>query len=504
MNKKIRSALISVYHKQGLESLLLKLHDLGVQLISTGGTYDYIRSLGLPALTVESLTDYPAILGGRVKTLHPAVFGGILARSDNPQDQNEINRHGINPIDLVLVDLYPFEETLQNTTEESDIIEKIDIGGISLIRAAAKNYKDVLVVPAAGYYSEFEALLSEENGTTTLADRKRFASYAFEVSSRYDAAIYGWMSENSGNLRLVTQGRTPLRYGENPHQQGAFHGRLDQVFEQLSGKAVSYNNILDLDAGLGLIAEFDEPALAILKHNNACGLACRPTMAEAYQAALACDPLSAFGGVLVANRSIDADAAQAMHELFFEVLAAPDFSENALSILKQKKNRIILQYRAAVFPTKVYRSALNGLLEQDRDNRSASAAQFNVVTQKAPDERETSDLVFAAKAVKHARSNAIVLARDGQLLGSGAGHTSRVDALRHAISKAVENGFELHGAVLASDAFFPFSDSIELAAQYGISAVVQPGGSLRDQDSIDACNQNGISMVFTGLRHFKH
>jgi phosphoribosylaminoimidazolecarboxamide formyltransferase/IMP cyclohydrolase len=504
MNKKIRRALISVYHKQGLESILFKLHNLGVSLYSTGGTYDYILSLGLPATTVESLTDYPAILGGRVKTLHPAVFGGILGRSDNPSDQQELEKYNISSFDLVLVDLYPFEQTLDATTDVATIIEKIDIGGISLIRAAAKNYNDVLIVPAADYYSAFETLLDQGQGNTTPDDRRRFAAYGFGVSSRYDAAIYGWMSEGQGDLRLATRGHSPLRYGENPHQQGVFHGNLNEVFEQLSGKALSYNNILDLESGLGLIAEYDEPAFAILKHNNACGLACRKSMAEAYRAALAGDPLSAFGGVLVANRTIDAEAAEAMQGLFFEVIAAPGYDETALATLTQKKNRIILRTKVTVFPAKLYRSALNGLLVQDRDMENAAHGQLNIVTLKAPDERETRDLLFAEKAVKHARSNAIVLVKNNQLLGSGAGHTSRVDAVRHAITKAVENGFGLKGAVMASDAFFPFADSVNMAAEHGISAVIQPGGSVRDQDSVEACNKLGISMVFTGLRHFKH
>jgi phosphoribosylaminoimidazolecarboxamide formyltransferase/IMP cyclohydrolase len=504
MNRKIRSALVSVYHKQGLESLLVKLHELGVKLFSTGGTYDYIQSLGLPVTSIESLTGYPAILGGRVKTLHPAVFGGILGRSDNSTDQNELTQFNIHPFDLVLVDLYPFEETVANTTNTNAIIEKIDIGGISLIRAAAKNYNDVLVVPAAEHYTELETLLDEGRGITTLADRKRFAVYAFGVSSRYESAIYTWLSEGKGELRLASHSSLALRYGENPHQSGAFYGKLDEVFDQLSGKALSYNNILDLDAGLGLITEFHEPAFAILKHNNACGLASRDTMEEAYRAALSGDPLSAFGGVLVANRPIDITAAEAMHDLFFEVLAAPDYDESALSVLTQKKNRIILRTKAAVFPGMLYRSALNGMLAQERDMQITTAANFSVVTHKAPDNRETDDLLFAAKAVKHARSNAIVLVRNKQLLGLGAGHTSRVDAVRHAIAKAVENGFNLKGAVLASDAFFPFADSVQMAAEHGISAVLQPGGSVRDQDSVEACNKLGISMVFTGLRHFKH
>ncbi|MBK9291809.1 MAG: bifunctional phosphoribosylaminoimidazolecarboxamide formyltransferase/IMP cyclohydrolase [Bacteroidetes bacterium] len=504
MNRKIQRALISVYHKQGLESLLRKLHKFGVELYSTGGTYEYILSLGLPASTVESLTGFPAILGGRVKTLHPAVFGGILGRSGHPADQQELRTHGIPVFDLVVVDLYPFEKTIAETTDEQTLIEKIDIGGISLIRAAAKNFHDVLVVPAAEYYAELEMLLDQSEGSTTYDQRRRFAAYAFGVSSRYDSAIYGWVAGGQHGLRLAIEGTEPLRYGENPHQQGAFYGKLNEVFEQLSGKALSYNNILDLDAGLGLIAEFQEPAFAILKHNNACGLACRHTMAEAYKAALAGDPLSAFGGVLVANRPIDAETAAAMHELFFEVVAAPHYVESALNLLRQKKNRIILRTKAAVFPQKLFRSALNGILAQDRDLHRASQQGWNVVTLKAPDEKQVADLLFAAKAVKHARSNAIVLARNGQLLGQGAGHTSRVDAVRHAITKALENGFDLKGAVMASDAFFPFADSVEMAASHGISAVIQPGGSVRDQESVEACNRLGISMVFTGLRHFKH
>ncbi len=503
--KKIQTALISVYYKNGLDEIVQLLHALGVQIYSTGGTYDYIQSLGVAAETIEGLTAYPSILGGRVKTLHPKVFGGILGRTGLESDQAQMQDYGIPAFDLVIVDLYPFEETLAKTTEKQQIIEKIDIGGISLIRAAAKNHESVLVVPSSAYYGELAALLREKNGYCNANDRLHFACYGFAVSSHYDTAIFNWM--NTGRLSAFRQSSdhaNPLRYGENPQQKGVFYGDLNQVFEKIQGKELSYNNLLDLDAGLSLLEEFDEPTFAILKHNNACGLASRSSIAQAYTDALAGDPLSAFGGVLVCNRKLDVEAANLINPLFFEIIAAPDYENNALQILGSKKNRVILRLKGFVFQDKQFKSVLNGILEQDRDHFSETTAEFKLVTEKAADDAQMADLVFANKIVKHTRSNAIVLAANKQLIGSGIGQTSRVDALKHALAKAEAQGFDLKAAVMASDAFFPFADSIELAASAGIKAVVQPGGSVRDQESIDACNRLEVSMVFTGRRHFKH
>ncbi|UBM62265.1 bifunctional phosphoribosylaminoimidazolecarboxamide formyltransferase/IMP cyclohydrolase [Candidatus Sulfidibacterium hydrothermale] len=503
--KKIKTALISVYHKDGLLPVLEKLNRLDVTLYSTGGTYDFITQNGFSAKTVESLTDYPAILGGRVKTLHPKVFGGILARSENESDQQQLQQYAIPTFDLVMVDLYPFEETLKNTHDRNEIIEKIDIGGIALIRAAAKNYHDVLVVPSLEMAPELLALLEEKNGETSLDDRRYFAAAAFDMSSHYDTAIFHWM--NPGRIHSFKKSIRnvhTLRYGENPHQKGLFYGDMDRVFEQLHGKAISYNNLQDLDAAIHLIDDFEETTFAVIKHNNACGLACRENLTEAWKDALAGDPVSAFGGVLVTNRPVDTETAAEINKIFFEIILAPGYSPGALELLQSKKNRIILRQKSHAFPGEQFRSVLNGVLWQDADRVTETEADLEVKTETAPTPLEIEDLLFANKIVKHTKSNAIVLAKNKQLLGSGTGQTSRVDALRHAIEKANSFNLSLKGAVMASDAFFPFADSVEIAHKAGITAVIQPGGSIRDKDSIAYCNQHQVSMVFTGVRHFKH
>ena len=504
--KKIRTALISVFYKTGIDTIVGLLEQNGVQIYSTGGTYDFIRPLDPTVKTVESLTGYPSILGGRVKTLHPKVFGGILGRTQLDSDQREMQEYEIPAIDLVIVDLYPFEETVAKTDDPSQIIEKIDIGGISLIRAGAKNFNDVLIVPSQKYYGELIHLLETQHGETSLDDRRRFAAYAFGVSSHYDSAIYNWFAKDNESkaLRITEEDGTTLRYGENPHQKGTFYGDMDAMFEKLHGKELSYNNLLDLDAGLNLIREFDETTFAILKHNNPCGLACRPTVKEAYLAALAGDPVSAFGGVLVCNRPIDLEAAEEINKLFIEVIVAPKYEDGVLDLLFSKKNRVVLRLKQDLYKPVTVKTALNGYLVQDRDLHTETAADFRVITEKAPTAAEIEDMVFANKIVKHSRSNAIVLAKGGQLYASGIGQTSRVDALRQAIDKAKSFNFDLKGAVLASDAFFPFKDCVELAHEAGITAIVQPGGSVRDQESIDCCNLHGISMVLTGFRHFRH
>lgn len=504
--KKIRTALISVFYKDGIDTIVTLLKQNGVQIYSTGGTYDYIKRIDDSVKTVESLTGYPSILGGRVKTLHPKVFGGILGRTQLESDQKEMHDYEIPVFDLVIVDLYPFEETVATTDDHSKIIEKIDIGGISLIRAGAKNFNDVVIVPSRKYYGELIQLLENQNGETSLDDRRRFATYAFGVSSHYDSAIYNWFAKDEENkqLRVCEEEGTPLRYGENPHQKGTFYGDLNGMFEKLHGKELSYNNLLDLDAGLNLIREFDEPTFAILKHNNPCGTACRSTVKEAYLDALAGDPVSAYGGVLVCNRPIDLDAAQDINKLFIEVIVAPEYEEGVLDILFSKKNRVILKLKSDQYNAKIVKTALNGYLVQDRDLHTETADDFKVITTKAPTANEIEDMIFANKIVKHSRSNAIVLAKGKQLCASGIGQTSRVDALKQAIEKAKSFNFDLNGAVLASDAFFPFKDCVELAHEAGITAIVQPGGSVRDQESIDCSNENGISMVFTGFRHFRH
>jgi phosphoribosylaminoimidazolecarboxamide formyltransferase/IMP cyclohydrolase len=504
--KKIKSALISVYYKDGLEPVIRALDKNQVQLYSTGGTFDYIQGLGVSAQSVESLTSYPSILGGRVKTLHPKVFGGILGRIDNFEDRMQMDFYQIPAFDLVIVDLYPFEETVKSTDNESEIIEKIDIGGISLIRAAAKNYRDVLVVPSASLYPAFLELYSRLEGASTLADRRSFAREAFNISSHYDAMIFNYFNRDRSSLAFKQSipKATALRYGENPHQDGFFFGDLDELFKQLHGKAISYNNLGDLDAAVGLIGEFEQTTFAILKHNNACGLASRDNLTQAWKDALAGDPVSAFGGVLITNAVVDIQTAHEINQLFFEIIMAPDFEKEALEVLISKKNRIILQQCKVRFPERVFRSALNGVIEQAKDLHTETPDGLRPVTVKLPTGDEINDLLFANKIVKHSRSNAIVLAKNKQLLASGVGQTSRVDALKQAISKAQSFGFDLQGAVMASDAFFPFADSVEIAHQAGITAVIQPGGSVRDQDSIDFCNAHNMTMVFTGYRHFKH
>ena len=503
--KKIQNALISVFYKDGLEPVLEKLSSLEINIYSTGGTFDFIREKGFEAQTIESLTSYPSILGGRVKTLHPKVFGGILARRENKGDQQQLVDYQIPPFDLVIVDLYPFEETLANTNDEQAIVEKIDIGGISLIRAAAKNFKDVLVVPASSMYKQLINLLDEKKGKTDLKDRKYFAAQAFNVSSHYDSAIFNWI--NPGNIRAVKvsgEKANVLRYGENPHQEGIFYGNMEDVFQQLHGKAISYNNLLDLEAAINLISDFEETTFAVIKHNNACGLASRENLTDAWNDALAGDPVSAFGGVLVTNRKIDKQTAEEINKIFFEIILAPDYDEDALLILKSKKNRIILKKVHYDFPGKKYRSLLNGTLVQDKDDVTEKAENLEAKTTLSPDSSQIEDLLFANKIVKHTKSNTIVLAKNKQLVGSGTGQTSRVDALRQAIAKAEAFKLPLDGAVMASDAFFPFADSVEIAGNAGIKAVIQPGGSIRDKDSVEYCNTHGIAMVFTGIRHFKH
>ena len=504
--KQVKTALISVYHKDGLDNLVQQLNKFNVKIYSTGGTLKYIEDCRVPVEAVENLTSYPSILGGRVKTLHPKIFGGILARRGNENDLFQLQEYSIPEIDLVVVDLYPFEDTVASGASEPEVIEKIDIGGISLIRAAAKNYRDVLIVSSRSQYAEVVSILENNNGATSIDDRKHFAMDAFNVSSHYDTAIFSYFAGNStpNAFKISIPQSNELRYGENPHQKGIFYGSLGEAFTQLHGKEVSYNNLLAIDAALALIAEFEEPTIAILKHNNACGLATRSTLVQAWIDALAGDPVSAFGGVIVANRAIDVATAEEMNKLFFEVVLAPEYDDKSLELLKSKKNRIILKTNDIKLPEIQYRSMVNGVLVQDRDVKSETAANMKPATQKQPTEQEYTDMVFANKIVKHSKSNAIVLAKNQQLIASGVGQTSRVDALKHAIAKAKSFNFDLNGAVMASDAFFPFADSVEIASSEGINAVVQPGGSVRDQEVIDFCNQAGVAMVFTGTRHFKH
>ncbi|MGL4228819.1 MAG: bifunctional phosphoribosylaminoimidazolecarboxamide formyltransferase/IMP cyclohydrolase [Tannerellaceae bacterium] len=503
--KRIKNALVSVFHKDGLDEILKKLHAEGVSFLSTGGTQEFIESLGLPCKAVEDLTGYPSILGGRVKTLHPKVFGGILCRRENEGDIQQIEQYEIPEIDLVIVDLYPFEQTVASGAEEAAIIEKIDIGGISLIRGAAKNFKDVVIVASKGQYQPLLEILNEKGAETSLDDRKWFAKEAFGVSSAYDSAIFNYFdAEENSALRITANDAKVLRYGENPHQKGVFYGKFEEMFDQLQGKEISYNNLLDIDAAVALISEFEELTFAVLKHNNACGIASRPTVLEAWNAALAGDPVSAFGGILVTNAKVDKAAAEEINKIFFEVIIAPAYDEDALEVLKQKKNRIILIQKPVETSKVQFRSLLNGVLVQDKDLSTHTVEDLKVVTTKAPSTTEVEDLLFANKLVKHTKSNAIILAKNKQLCASGVGQTSRVDALKQAIEKAGAFGFDLHGAVMASDAFFPFPDCVEIADNAGITAVVQPGGSIKDNLSVDYCDEHGLAMVMTGVRHFKH
>jgi phosphoribosylaminoimidazolecarboxamide formyltransferase / IMP cyclohydrolase len=508
-SKKIKSALISVFYKDGLESLVQLLDKNGVTIYSTGGTQKFIEELGIKVQAVENLTGYPSIFGGRVKTLHPKVFGGILYRRELQEDLNEAAHHEIPSIDLVIVDLYPFEQTVASGASEEDIIEKIDIGGVSLIRAAAKNFKDVVIVSDKKQYPLLEAILNKQGCTTSLNERRLFATHAFDTTSHYDTAIFNYFAgEEIRHFKQSIQDFQVLRYGENPHQSGVFYGKMDEMFDKLNGKELSYNNLVDVDAAINIIDEFTdndkEVTFAILKHTNACGVATATTSREAYLNALECDPVSAFGGVIVSTHKIDLDTAQELHKLFFEVLIAPSYDEAALKLLCEKKNRILLRRKPVELPTKLFKTLLNGVIEQDKDMKTEGVEDLKPVTRRVPSDEEKRALVFATKIVKHTKSNTIVLAREGQLLSSGVGQTSRVDALKQAIEKAAAFGFSLDGAVMASDAFFPFPDCVEIASKVGIRAVVQPGGSIKDQDSIDYCDANNVAMVFTGIRHFKH
>ena len=504
--KKIKNALISVFHKDNLAPIINRLNELGVTMYSTGGTQSFIEEMGVEVRAVEDLTSYPSILGGRVKTLHPKIFGGILSRRMLDSDVAQLEEFEIPEIDLVIVDLYPFEDTVAAGAAQQDIIEKIDIGGISLIRAAAKNYNDVLIVSSRNQYDYLLNLLNEKNGVSDVAERKHLAKAAFNVSSHYDTAIFNWFNTDEEPFfkQSITNSRS-LRYGENPHQRGTFYGDLDAMFDQLHGKELSYNNLLDVDSAVNLMAEFpNQPTFAVLKHNNACGLASRATLLEAWKDALAGDPVSAFGGVLITNKTIDLETAKEINQLFCEVVIAPGYEPEALTVLKEKKNRIILVQKAVETSKKQFRTILNGVLEQDKDAKTANANDFKSATQKTPTDKEIKDLEFANKLVKHTKSNTIVFAKNEQLIASGTGQTSRVDALNQAIVKAKAFGFDLNGAVMASDAFFPFPDCVEIAKNAGITAVVQPGGSIKDQLSIDYCDANDMAMVMTGVRHFRH
>jgi phosphoribosylaminoimidazolecarboxamide formyltransferase/IMP cyclohydrolase len=503
--KRIKTALVSVYHKDGLDEIILKLSALGVRFISTGGTREFIESLDCECIPVETLTGYPSILGGRVKTLHPQIFGGILARRDVEDDQKQVKAYAISEIDLVIVDLYPFRETVASGADEKDTIEKIDIGGISLIRAAAKNFKDVVIVASKNQYQPLLNLLNEKEGVSTIAERKWFAKEAFGVSSSYDSAIFNYLDNGEGTaFRAVKDGMSILRYGENPHQKGIYYGDFQALFEQLHGREISYNNLLDIDSAVNLIADFDDTTIAILKHNNACGIASRNTVRQAWLDALAGDPVSAFGGIIISNRNIDNAAAEEINNIFFEIIIAPSYDEDALEVLKQKKNRIILLQKKPVEGKIQFRSLLNGVLLQDKDLSTQTAADLKLVTNRPLQDTEQEDLLFANKLVKHTKSNAIILVKNKQLCAGGTGQTSRVDALKQAIEKANAFGFDLNGAVMASDAFFPFPDCVEIAGDAGITAVIQPGGSIKDELSVNYCNEHTISMVMTGVRHFKH
>ena len=505
-SKTIKSALISVFHKDGLAPIVKKLDELNVTIYSTGGTENFIKELGINVVPVEDVTSYPSILGGRVKTLHPKVFGGILNRQDHEGDIAEMKEYDIPQLDLVIVDLYPFEKTVASGASEQDIVEKVDIGGISLIRAAAKNFKDTFTVSSMEQYDEFLEILSENNGETSIEQRKKFAAKSFNISSHYDTAIFNYFNEDEIVFKASEQTSKVLRYGENPHQKGFFFGDLEAMFDKLHGKELSYNNLLDVDAAVNLMEEFkgEAPTFAILKHNNACGFAQRDSVKQAYVDALAGDPVSAFGGILISNTEIDAETSKEIHKLFCEVVIAPSYTEEALNILKGKKNRIILIQKEVELPTQLVRTSLNGLLIQDKDNVTDKLEDLSYVTNTKPSENELKDLLFASKLCKNTKSNTIVLVKNRQLLASGTGQTSRVDALNQAIEKATNFGFDLNGAVMASDAFFPFPDCVEIADKAGVKSVIQPGGSIKDQLSIDYCNEKNLSMVMTGTRHFKH
>ncbi|SEB67476.1 phosphoribosylaminoimidazolecarboxamide formyltransferase / IMP cyclohydrolase [Tenacibaculum sp. MAR_2009_124] len=504
--KTIKSALISVFHKDGLEPIVKKLNELNVTIYSTGGTEKFIKDLGINVVPVEDVTSYPSILGGRVKTLHPKVFGGILNRQEHEGDVAEMQEYNIPQLDLVIVDLYPFEKTVASGASEQDIIEKIDIGGISLIRAAAKNFKDTVIVSSMEQYDDFLSIIDKNNGETSISERKKYAAKAFNISSHYDTSIFNYFNEDEVVYKASENSSKTLRYGENPHQKGYFFGDLDAIFDKLHGKELSYNNLLDVDAAVNLMNEFkgEAPTFAILKHNNACGFAQRNTMHQAYIDALAGDPVSAFGGVLIANNTIDKATAEEIHKLFCEVVIAPSYNDDALEILKGKKNRVILIQKDVALPEQTVRTALNGVLVQDKDNKTDVLEDLTYATNNKPSEKELEDLLFASKICKHTKSNTIVLAKNKQLCASGTGQTSRVDALRQAIEKAKNFNFDLSGSVMASDAFFPFPDCVEIADNAGIKSVIQPGGSIKDQLSIDYCNENNVAMVFTGTRHFKH
>ena len=503
----IKSALVSVFHKDGLDNIVRSMADHNIEIYSTGGTLDYIESLGLSVKSVESITDYPSILDGRVKTLHPKVFGGILAKR-NQDHLSQLEKYNIPTFDLVIVDLYPFEKTVLETQDESKIIEKIDIGGISLIRAAAKNYREVVIIPSMNEYSILAEILQDHNATTDLTTRKDLAMKAFATSSHYDTAIFHYFNKefNADQLRISQTHAMPLRYGENPHQKAIFYGNHEDYFEILGGKELSYNNILDMDAAVNLIKEFsaDDPTIAIIKHTNPCGVATRPTLEEAWSVALSSDPVSAFGGIFISNRAVDVNTAAKMDELFFEIVIAPDYSPAALDILTKKKNRRIIKLKKFSEGKQFLRSVYGGFLSQDEDETIVAPADWKIASNTSPADKEQDDLFFASKCVKHLKSNAIALVKEKQLIGMGCGQTSRVDALRQAIAKAGAFGFSLHGAVMASDAFFPFPDCVEIAHQAGITAVIHPGGSVKDQDSIDFCNEHGMGMAITGERHFRH
>lgn len=513
MKKRIQSALISVYHKDKLEPVVKAMHEKGITIYSTGGTQQFIEKLGIPVVPVEKLTDYPSIFGGRVKTLHPKVFGGILHRRDNKKDQQEATRYEIPEIDLVIVDLYPFEQTVQEGAAEEEIIEKVDIGGISLIRAAAKNFHDVLIISSREQYDDLLLILTEQEASTDIEVRRHYAATAFDESSHYDTMIFHYFNNTLPEHLQILHYKESLRhsrylrYGENPHQRGMFFGQLDDMFEQINGKPLSYNNLVDVDAAIGLIDEFPEaegPAFAIIKHTNACGVATGKNIRQAYEKALQSDPVSAFGGVLVANTEIDQEAAELIDQLFFEVLIAPGYDKEARKTLKKKKNRIILERKNIQLPRFLYRTLLNGVLGQEKDLKTETVEDLKPATVRTPTKEEQKSMLFAAKIVKHTKSNTIVLAKDGQLFASGTGQTSRVDALRQAIHKAQSFGFDLSEAVMASDAFFPFPDCVEIAHEAGIRAVIQPGGSIKDQESVNFCDEHGMAMVMTGFRHFRH